>query len=74
MNKHDVGKLQRGMKVTARGKEGVVCSVHEPEWICHKTNTHCKEFQGADIRIAGQNNYFHAKDIQLDANLSLKNN
>ena len=67
MNKYDVGKLQRGMRVTARGEEGVVCRVHEPEWFCHKTNLHYKEFQGADIRIGVQNNYFHAKDIQLNA-------
>ena len=67
MNKHDTGKLKRGMKVSVKGVEGVVCSVHEPEWVCHKTNAYCKEFQGADIRIEGQISYIHAKDIQLNA-------
>ena len=64
MNNSDVGILTRGDEVLANGKKGIVCSVHEPEWISHKTNMRCIEFQGADISMGGQSRYFHARDIK----------
>ena len=65
MNNSDVGILSRGDTVMVNGKKGIVCSVHEPEWIDHITRSHQIEFQGADIRIDGQNKYIHAKDIEI---------
>ena len=64
MNNSDVGILTKGDTVLVNGKKGIVCSVHEPEWTSHKTNMRCIEFQGADIRLDGQNKYFHAIDIK----------
>ena len=64
MNKNEVGVLKRGDTVLVKGKKGIACSVHEPEWVDHKTRSNQIEFQGADIRLDGRNSYFHAEDIE----------
>jgi hypothetical protein len=51
MTKYDVGKLNRHDRVIADGRIGTVTSVHEPEWIDHKTRGFRKELQGADIEF-----------------------
>jgi hypothetical protein len=68
MNKSDVGVLNRGDTVLVHGIKGIVCSVHEPEWINHKTRSKQVEFQGADIRVNGRSSYFHAADIEVLVN------
>ena len=67
MTKYDVGKLKVRDRVTVDGKPGMVVSVHEPEWIDHKTRAFCKEFQGANIRMDGgvRSEYVHAPRIEL---------
>jgi len=64
MKNSDIGVLSRGDTVLVLGIKGIVCSVHEPEWVDHKTRSHQIEFQGADIRVDGRNSYFHAADIE----------
>lgn len=72
MTRYDVGKLNRGDRVTVGGKLGTVTRPHEPEWIDHKTRAFRKEFQGADIQFDGEPGYsvyIHAASITiLEAN------
>jgi hypothetical protein len=73
MTKYDLGKLKRHDRVIADGRIGTVTSVHEPEWIDHKTRGFRKEFQGADIEFdheLGRSVYIHADGISiLEANV-----
>jgi hypothetical protein len=73
MTRYDVGKLNRGDRVTVGGKLGTVTSPHEPEWIDNKTKEFRKEFQGADIQFDGEPGhsvYIHADSITiLEANV-----
>ena len=76
MTKYDVGKLKRHDRVIADGRIGTVTSVHEPEWIDHKTRGLRKEFQGADIEFdheLGRSVYIHADGISiLEANAEVR--
>lgn len=67
MTKYDVGVLKQGDRVRVKGRDGVVSSPHEPEWIEHRTNAFKKELQGASIRFDGEHwsTYIHAADIEL---------
>jgi len=62
MNKHDIGKLTQGMRVNVEGKIGTVVSVHEPQWVDHKTRTFQHVLQGADIVLDAEPE--HAKYFQ----------
>ena len=53
MKDFDVGKLKFRDRVYVKGKLGTVISVHEPEWIDHKTKAFCKVLQGATARKVG---------------------
>jgi hypothetical protein len=69
MTKYDVGILKPGDRVRAKGRDGVVVSPHELEWIDHRTRASRKEFQGADIRFDKErwSTYIHAADIEFNS-------
>lgn len=68
MNPSDVGKLKFRDRVSVNGREGTVVSVHEPEWMDHRSQGYRKVLQGADIEFddrLGLSVYIHAEGISM---------
>ncbi len=68
MTKYDIGKLSHRDRVSVNGRKGTVVSVHEPQWIDHKTRAQQHVLQGADIAFDDEpeiTRYIHCEDIIL---------
>ena len=54
LNRHDVGLLKIGMRVSASGQHGTVRRVHEPSWVDHKTRVFMKELASVTVQLDGE--------------------